>query len=1805
MPSDTIFNAIEFQLAEDKAEQGGYNLADIPSDVGNFLGTAAIATVNGFYNTGLSIANLGLSSEDEIEYADNKEWIANVLGGKSVEFYEDNKDLVDVASFIGGSLVPGGLAIKGFRAVQPAMQKGLNAFSKGHSGIYSNLSTGLKKVVTPKKEFQKLADDIKYSPNRTFTFQDKVKLAKESTIQNMLEAGIFEIATLATMNKHSMLETEDLNYFESIAKNMDSVLFGTLLGGGIGGIASYASKHASAKKLFKEAALLNNPLVITSSKSTAASLFGDKLVDSVNSIADQKNKIDLLDKKIQQAPAENLSAAQIGLLKGQKELAKKSLTQVKLKLMNEMGEGIDNPIIRGRAAEIFSELEPEEVANIAAGLDSITPLAAVGNLKDPVQDLALNWSGLKELDTGIAFSTKKKLLEIPKQTLKEMDNDEILQVFDSAYTTLKADNVLNRFEGTKLFDDMKVEMNRFNNVEMIDDLKQLNDLRGLVSKASDDTLPELAEKLEQAEALYRYKTDPKNTLGKLFKIINDPAADLNKLKKDYPTVIEAFTKSKGMRTTFGPTEAIFDTINKTVIRESAVVPHAADLGNIKVRGGSIQIEGTNFSYDYAEVKDIFKMNPVEASARYAVAEQNPAGYLKGFIGGAGKPLETFDFPRISAAVRYLREHNRVGAKPVSFKYKNHKGETVKISTVSELLTAVTPAKRLGVMELQKQGKYHQNQIADILDVDSNWVVGEHATTKDLTPEIVFPSLQKSDYYTAPRYMKLNYSRDFRSEAEITGSLNAEQRLIQDYQENQLAAAQHFKDDFKSLDTDGAVSGISGADQGVGFVTANQAAYDQSFIKGAGALLSTRKIKFTDEVNKVYRVEGTAAARNPETVAELNVVNNMSRQGRYYFFDSVDDMFQKEVTSGKYPELMKILAMEPNQQVNLIAAINSAMPQNFRSASLVHQEVFGGVRKTLENLDAAVKLENGSVTAESYAALSSIMQDIPTYLKSSNVTALGKLAHYQVKNKDTVNFMRKFVEENNKTIRSRRTLAKRQGNNISFEENSYYSGALDTTLYNHVNFVKFTDESKVYGSKNMGVVVANTEADLAKKVAALQKSMGDKISIISKESVEDYKKAQEIYDADFAITDNVVDSTIANRGVLWDVMPEYNDNIVQEMINSQVRSKVNLDRGYMALAMEKQISQLKLMEKVYIPKNAIDQSKNRAATGPWGQAINTMLNIPQAGKHEWYLGAQNMVSDAIGKAYSTVKTLSRSIDDKSTVEEFERINKYLEATGLPQPYNQVEDYIKLNSNVSSTDLSGFVSKLNQAASTIMLRLDQTQAIVNAVSMPIMLFPEMARLKNYIKEENLGKLKNMTTTKLAEGLEEPTNMKLFWGAAQEFASGKIGRDESVLKVIDEMTDQGIIGTTLRDFQEAADSFTLSYKVDESFVGNAVKKGVNFLAKPADFSEEFVKFTAARSAQKILELTDLPEKAKWAIVRNFVDKVHGNYVSSQRPTLFKGFAGQAIGLFQTYQFNLYQRLFSHLGEDGKKAAYKMIATQAGIFGAQSLPGFQLLNDHIASKSEDYGNIYSGAKNALGDELSEWIIYGTGSNITKPIPGLGGIDLYSRGDLTPRTPILIPTSFEEIPAYSMTKKAITSFGNAMSKSVAAISGGEPEALGTIMLEALAHNGLNRPLAGVSQLALGYRTTNQGKLISTYDDDDNYLWTAATKAIGAKTLDEGIAVNQYYRAMKYKTARMEKLESLGQSFKDIVRSNDGNLSGEIYGTFLEDYTANGGNYESFKGWTQNQLTGATESVVTGLKNKNNTPEGRYLQNVLGGSEEY
>lgn len=73
---------------------------------------------------------------------------------------------------------------------------------------------------------------------------------------------------------------------------------------------------------------------------------------------------------------------------------------------------------------------------------------------------------------------------------------------------------------------------------------------------------------------------------------------------------------------------------------------------------------------------------------------------------------------------------------------------------------------------------------------------------------------------------------------------------------------------------------------------------------------------------------------------------------------------------------------------------------------------------------------------------------------------------------------------------------------------------------------------------------------------------------------------------------------------------------------------------------------------------------------------------------------------------------------------------------------------------------------------------------------------------------------------------------------------------------------------------------------------------------------------------QLTDLAEGAgimareeSHSYINTFVNRVDGITVASQRPMMFQGPLGQAIGLFQSYQFNMMQNLFRYAAEGSKK--------------------------------------------------------------------------------------------------------------------------------------------------------------------------------------------------------------------------------------------------------------------------------------------------
>ena len=114
------------------------DLAESVANAPSFLAVSIASGLNSFYNTGITIGNLFLDEDNQMQLNDTGEWISSFdedLG----KYYEQNKDAADLVGFIAGSLVPGMAAVKGLQAAQAA----LRAAQAGQVGKNMSLATRL------------------------------------------------------------------------------------------------------------------------------------------------------------------------------------------------------------------------------------------------------------------------------------------------------------------------------------------------------------------------------------------------------------------------------------------------------------------------------------------------------------------------------------------------------------------------------------------------------------------------------------------------------------------------------------------------------------------------------------------------------------------------------------------------------------------------------------------------------------------------------------------------------------------------------------------------------------------------------------------------------------------------------------------------------------------------------------------------------------------------------------------------------------------------------------------------------------------------------------------------------------------------------------------------------------------------------------------------------------------------------------------------------------------------------------------------------------------------------------------------------------------------------------------------------------------------------------------------------------------------------------------------------------------------------------------------------------------------------
>ena len=363
---------------------------------------------------------------------------------------------------------------------------------------------------------------------------------------------------------------------------------------------------------------------------------------------------------------------------------------------------------------------------------------------------------------------------------------------------------------------------------------------------------------------------------------------------------------------------------------------------------------------------------------------------------------------------------------------------------------------------------------------------------------------------------------------------------------------------------------------------------------------------------------------------------------------------------------------------------------------------------------------------------------------------------------------------------------------------------------------------------------------------------------------------------------------------------------------------------------------------------------------------------------------------------------------------------------------------------------------------------------------------------------------------------------------------------------------------------------------------------------------RFVSANIAHQLTELAVkngvMDAKQALAYINTFVNRTNGNYLASQRPLIFSGPLGKAMGLFQTYQFNMLSHIFRHLGSGNKKQLAMLMGLQSTVYGLNGLPAFNAINQHIvgnASGNISHKDIISTAFDITGHDAGQWLMYGVASNFLLH-PDLK-TNLYTRGDINPRQVTVVPVNPQDVPIVGATYNLFKDLFNVGQK----IGQGAP--IGEALLQGIEHAQLSRPLAGLATVLEGHSTTMKGDIIA---QNDLMSLTSVARLLGARPLDEAIARDAYYRVQSYEGEMYSKISKLGESIRNKITSG-ADVSQDDVESFLQQYVHIGGNQKNFQKFWQHQIKQSSSDKITQLMRHTSTPFSNYMQVLMGGSRMY
>jgi hypothetical protein len=825
--------------------------------------------------------------------------------------------------------------------------------------------------------------------------------------------------------------------------------------------------------------------------------------------------------------------------------------------------------------------------------------------------------------------------------------------------------------------------------------------------------------------------------------------------------------------------------------------------------------------------------------------------------------------------------------------------------------------------------------------------------------------------------------------------------------------------------------------------------------------------------------------------------------------------------------------------------------------------------------------------------------------------------YKITNPEVESFLVTNRDINAQRLAKSTVLLNATGLRVTRDPEVIYVPPIDTARYPHHAFV--VAKERVGAATDVSMITAK-DAEQLRKLAG---EVGDDFDVVYDTDVLRYYKAKGHYDYDMTMHESKVNSSLQRKGKLSDFFPETkSDLVLEDFVRWHANCSDQLARTGVEVANRQFFNDMDWLARRWSDANestagGVGFLKSKTDANPFRDYAKTALNISKRNEFP-VLDSLNEFVDKLGtEAYAAIDkaiTNYRTAGaDKATelqsMVSLNKANELIEQYGLGTPYATMQNYLTANEGIPKNLIKVAFQKANLFLATGVLRLDLANALVNTISTPIMLGTELGAIRSAIgKDAGLaGKLDELMKVQVpGRDVAVPSNTRLIGNAIKNF----FGPDK--LALLNRYKANGDVKEVLTLYHEVLDD--LSYLPNQaagtwsSKVSAAVEKGAQITGN--NFAEEFTRFV---SADVMRQLTDPVVKAGKmdlqeanAYISSFVNRVQGNYVSSQRPVMFQGTTGAAVGLFQTYSVNVLQQLFRHMEDRNTAALLSFAGLQTSVYGLNGLPFFDAINQHLIGTAA--GNI--GHKDAYSflpaanKEYGDWLLYGTASAF--PLLGERAPALYSRGDINPRHLSIVPINPVDIPAVQASIKVVDSVMG-FAKSVS--NGGD---LTNSFLFALEHHGINRPLAGFAQVMQGRSTTAQGSLISAANDMHTTSMLAAiperlvnfggiSRIMGAKPMDEAVALNNMYRDKAYDAVDRARINDLGAAVKTKLYANQA-PTGEEMGDFMASYMKAGGRIENFSSTLQHWQKDANQSVVNQVASHLRTMKGQRLQEAMGGT---